>query len=135
MKPKYQELRECASKMNEKNDCAVKAISIVARVSYFKAHEALTAHGRLPRKGTTFKTQTVPALASLGIEITQVKRDRQPSGSRYTPKTIGQKLKKGYYLCRCKGHIFAVVNGVVEDWTDGRQHRINQIWKVNKKRK
>jgi len=96
MKVKFKELIDCSTRMNERHDCAVKAVSIVARVSYFEAHKTLSKYGRKPRGGTSFYEITVPALYSLGIELTRVKRDRQKSGSKYTPKTIGEKCKKGY---------------------------------------
>lgn len=135
MKINFKEARECGNSLRETKDCAVIALSIVGRVSYYDAHAVLKSFGRRPRKGTQFYSQTKPALESMGFELTKVKRDRQKSGSCYTPKTIGEKLKKGYFLCRCKGHIFAVVNGKVEDWSDGRKHRITEIWQVKKKHK
>lgn len=135
MKINFKEAREASNSIRENKDCAVVAVSVVGRMSYFDAHALLKSFGRRNRKGTRFHSQTKPALESAGYEVTPVKRNRQPNGSCYTPKTIGDKLKKGYFLCRCKGHIFAVVNGKVEDWTDGRKHRITEIWQVKKKRK
>ncbi len=73
-------------------------------------------------------------IREMGFKLEFVSNLRQKSGSRYTPKTIGDRLKRGYYLCHCKGHIFAVVNGVVEDWTQGRQHRITTAYKVTRAR-
>jgi len=34
------------------------------------------------------------------------------------------------YLVRVKGHLLAVRDGKVQDWTQGRMHRIQQVWVV-----
>jgi hypothetical protein len=89
--------------------------------------------GRKPRKGaTTF--EILRAVINMGFKIEGVKKLKQKNGSRYTPKTIGDKLKRGYYLCFCNGHVFAVVNGDVEDWTNNRKHHITQAYKVIRER-
>lgn len=121
------------TRMNEKNDCAVIALSIVMRTTYKKAHEICTATGRRRGQGTHTR-QTFNAIRAAGFSVEPVKRMVQKNGCKYTPKTVGNKLKKGYYLCFCRGHVFAVVNGDVEDWTEGRQHRITQAYKVVRKR-
>jgi len=120
-------------RLNEKNDCAVIALSIVMRTTYKEAHTICAMAGRRVR-GKTYTRQTFNAIQEAGFALEPVKRLKQKNGSLYTPKTIGDKLKKGYYLCFCRGHVFAVVNGDVEDWTEGRQHRITEAWRVVRKR-
>jgi len=126
MKHKKSRLRK---QLNEMNDCAVIALSIVMRSTYKEAHALCESMGRKPRKGTYTKT-TFGAIARAGFRLEPVKHLVQPNGSKYTPKTIGDKLKKGYFLCFCRGHVFAVVNGDVEDWTQGRRHHITEAYKV-----
>jgi len=115
--------------LNETNDCAVIALSIVMRTTYKEAHTLCANTGRQPRQGT-YTRQTFAAVAAAGFRLEPVKKMVQPNGSRYTPKTIGGKLKRGYFLCFCSGHMFAVVNGDVEDWTQGRRHHITEAYKV-----
>ncbi len=128
----YTSKADIRDKMNEKRDCAVIATALTCQVTYETAHAALKAAGRKDRKGTQFPTTTVPAIKALGYQVTEVLSNRQPNGSRYTPKTIGNKLKEGYYLCRCARHIFAVVNGMVLDHSQGSNRRITQIYEVSK---
>lgn len=119
--------------LNEKNDCAVIAFAIVMRTTYKAAHELCASIGRRVR-GRTYTSHAYGAIAALGFVLEPVANLRQASGSRYTPKTIGDKLKRGYYLCYCNGHVFAVVNGTVEDWTQGRRHHITSAYKVTRTR-
>jgi hypothetical protein len=133
-KTDYKAMRDCSNRFKENKDCAVIATAIVTRTSYEEAHALLKKFGRQNGRGTKFMSITQPAIESIGYTVTEVKNNKQQNGSYYTPKTIGQKLTKGYYLCRVKGHIFAVVNGEVLDWTKGRRHRIIAINQVTKKR-
>jgi len=120
---------QARTQLQEKNDCAVIALSIVMRSTYKEAHQLCASIGRKNRRGTHTR-QTFHAIRAAGFKLEPVKRMVQKNGCKYTPKTIGDKLKRGYYLCFCRGHVFAVVNGDVEDWTEGRQHRITSAYKV-----
>ncbi len=126
LKHKSSSVRES---LNERNDCAVIALSIVMRSTYKTSHAMCASIGRRPRTGTNTR-QTFAAIRQAGFKVEPVKRMVQKNGSKYTPKTIGDKLKKGYYLCFCNDHVFAVVNGDVEDWTNGRQPRIKEAYKI-----
>jgi len=118
-------------KLNESNDCVVIAIAIAARMTYEKAHGICEFQGR--KKGKGIHTEHVlKHLKVIGFKIEKVKNLRQKNGSRYTPKTIGDRLKRGYYIIRKNRHAIAVVNGVVEDWTSGRQHHIKDAFKITR---
>ena len=41
-------------------------------------------------------------------------------------------LPKGDYIFGVSGHVVAVKNGAVQDWTTGRAKRIAYIWTVEK---
>lgn len=116
------------------NRCSVIAASIACRIPYNRADKALLAAGRKRNDGV-HNSQLLQAIRDLGCDAIPVtnrgdKPLRQPNGSKYTPKTIGQRLKHGYYICRTYDHFFAVVNGEVEDWADGHNHRINKVWRI-----
>lgn len=127
----YQKLRESSGQMRENNDCAVVATAVVTQSDYASAHALLKKFGREDRKGTIFHSTTKVAIESIGFKLELVS-PLKADGSRYTPKTIAKVCNDGFYLCRVKGHIFAVANGQVMDWTEGRAHRINFIYKVIK---
>jgi len=120
--------------LNENNDCAVITLAIVMRTTYKVIHAHCANVGRKVR-GRTQTHHIMAVIETAGFSIERIKKDRQKSGSKFTPKTIGDKCKRGYYMCFCNGHVFAVVNGIVEDWTNNRQHHINAIYKVTRNRK
>ena len=71
------------------------------------------------------------AFATLGYSMEQV--------SDFTAKTVTSLVRdplpgKGRYLLSVSGgrHAVAMVDGKVIDWTEGRRHRIERIWKVEK---
>lgn len=75
--------------------------------SYRRAFEGL---GYQLEKTTSFTAKTVTTL------------ERDPA------------LKQGRYLVSVSGgrHAVALVDGKVIDWTEGRRHRIEKIWKVER---
>ncbi len=131
---KYNKLKKCRyrKQQNETNDCSVIAIAIACRYTYKKSHQIMSEVGRQKRKGAS--NMEILLAANRDFELTPIKNLKQKSGSRFTPKTIGNKLKAGYYIAFVNGHVFSIVNGTVHDWTQGRQHHITEVWKVTRKR-
>ena len=41
-------------------------------------------------------------------------------------------LPRGNYIFGINGHVLAVKNGAVHDWTENRKHKITRIWTVEK---
>ncbi len=41
-------------------------------------------------------------------------------------------LPRGNYILGVRGHVLGVQNGKVQDWTEGRKHYINRVWKIEK---
>lgn len=50
--------------------------------------------------------------------------------ARYSAKTIGRVYPKGKYLVFFYGHVAAMVDGIIEDYTEGRRHIVKSIYKV-----
>ena len=49
-----------------------------------------------------------------------------------TCRTLEKNLpKKGRYLITVRGHVLAAVDGKVHDWSSGRLHRINKVYKIS----
>lgn len=125
----YSTADQLSKELNEKNDCAVRAVSIACETDYRSVHTLMTAHGRRHRCGTNFETTTKAVISALdydAVDITSRVRGK-------TVKTVARELHNGRFLVRVSRHILAVVDGKVEDWTDGRQHRVKQVLKVVKK--
>jgi len=126
---KYKKAMVAHSKAGEHNDCSVIATSIACRVPYNAAHSAMKMAGR--RSGRSAKiTQMITAMRYLGCELELVSQPKQPNGSSYTMTTIGKLCKRGYWVAYVNGHVAAVVNGQVEDWSAGTRRKVQAVWKV-----
>lgn len=132
MSSEYENQKKGTMAHSDSKDCSVIAISIACRIPYDVAHDVCRKNGRKNNRGF-WPEKTFSDLKDLGYVFEEVKNIKQKNGSKYTPKTIGNKLKKGYYLCYVKSHVFAVKNGNVCDWSKGHRHRIYKIYKVTKK--
>lgn len=116
-----------SEKFGEHNDCTVKALALTTKLSYEEAHEALKREGRKEGKGA-YSYQWKAAFKNSGYDLVRV--------IDFTAKTVmgipkDKKFKKSYkYLVRVRGHVLAVRNNEVLDWTEGRRHRIQEVYKV-----
>lgn len=110
--------------MGERNDCAVKAITLTTGLPYRQVHEALRLAGRRNRCGT-YIYQSDRAIEALGFEMRAVRF--HPC----TTRTVAHQLPKtGRFMVRVSRHALAVVDGKVCDWTDGRLKRVKEIYEI-----
>jgi hypothetical protein len=118
----------------ENNDCAVKAIAIVANASYEEAHAALAAQGRKNGRGSNLP-QIMAALKSLGVFVHGYKGIKDHGGvamRRLPMSRVKYHLpSEGRFLVLTRNHIVAVKDGEVLDWTEGRRHQALFAWEVS----
>jgi hypothetical protein len=129
MNEAYTQVKAEAEAMGETNDCVVRAISIAAQLPYNEAHTICARAGRKPRHGMHTR-RAIEVLNQLDNYHTDMIVPRKPGGGRYTVKTIGRAFPRGRYVCVVSGHALAIVDGEVCDWTNGRQHRVKFMFKV-----
>jgi hypothetical protein len=128
----------------ETNDCTVKALAAAAHVHYDDAWEALNRNGRPFRKGPKAMRRVIngkrhivcPALEKAANELNC--DFRILDHNEYRAKTMitaarDHRLAKGDYICMVRGHVAAVVDGSVIDWTEGRRHRITEVYELTRK--
>ncbi len=130
----YKALKETSKSRGEHRDCGVVALALSCQIPYDVAHAALKAKGRKDRKGTYVSLQFLPALEVFGFTSERLFGEgvRQKNGSRYTSKTIGKLLSNGCYVCVTTDHMFAVVDGLVLDWSRTKRLTVNTIYKITK---
>lgn len=112
----------------EDNDCTVRAISIAASIPYSTVHAVIAAAGR--REGHSFPFVSWMCgqrkLGSYGI---------RPCKEWIGAKTINQLVAKnlpGRYIVRIRGHVFAMIDGVIHDNTLlGGKCRIINLWRLD----
>lgn len=117
---------EDSERFNEKNDCAVKAVALATGKPYADVRARMMRIGRRPKKGTPIWV-TEAVLREYGYKM--VLETRFPHAR--TPITAARTMpKRGVYLIRTRRHILCYRAGKIQDWTDGRRHRITAIWKI-----
>ena len=111
-------------------------------IDYLDAHAALKKYGRRDRCGC-WEHQQESALKSVGYSIKWLERYKlTPSGKRcgYTKEYRGKTMttvakyldpSKVYWIYT-RGHVAAVINGKVEDWTEGRRHRVLNVCEITR---
>jgi hypothetical protein len=112
--------------MGETNDCTVKALAIAGNIAYKKAHDYMRQAGRKMRRG--LRTPSIEK----GFNLAGFKLKRVGHTGK-TVTTITQDCAKSKrYVAITARHILAITNGQVQDWTDGRRHRIETLFEVVK---
>lgn len=113
--------------IGERNDCSVKALSIVADIHYGIAHKIMKIGGRKDGCGSTVAS-LMAALAVLGWKNTEV----TDSVNAKTIKKVSSDpaFSTGRFLIYTRGHIVSVIDGKVEDWSEDRALRIKKVWKI-----
>ncbi len=110
----------------DSNCCAVVALAITCQVSFGKAFNTAKRNGRVTGRGTPWHT-IHNSYKDLGYKLVRV---------RCEAKTVASLEKhlsnKGRFLVHVRGHVLAFDDGVVKDWSEGRRHRIKDVWKIVK---
>ena len=160
MTTKFRAMNAKSGERNENNDCSVIALAIVANVDYDYAHEALKLCGRRDRQGTfpNMFERALELIGGhyVAREVFMPKRDAEAI-LRHKDEVEPQELYPnkpyktinhwvGYtmtvnrledyvdprkrYVASTRGHVLAIVDGKVQDWTGGRRHRVLNLTEV-----
>ena len=109
--------------LKDTNACGVIAIAIATNKTFGEVHAIFKRLGRKNKQGvTTWQMQKV--LHILGFKIVKLSEWK---GKTCTTLTLP---RKDNYIALTSGHALAVKFGLIKDWTDGRRHRIQQVWKI-----
>lgn len=121
----YEKTADAAKRAWETNDCAVKAIAIACDVPYPVAHKTLKQLGRRGRCGTR-NVMINEAFKALGFKMEIIPHTAK------TVKTLPKDsaVQKGYFVALVPQHILAIIDGKVEDWSDGSARRVKFVAKI-----
>jgi len=110
----------------DSNFCTIIAISSVCDISFGKARAKMMDKGRLQGKGA-LQYQYHRVIEDRGFNV-----DPVYGYEGHHVRTMGKKLGKGKFLVNVRGHVLAVVDGVINDWTEERSLRVREVYKVTK---
>lgn len=111
----------------ETKDCTVRALACAKGISYDEAHAHMKAHGRVERHGV-MPNKIKGIYEAAGFKLVSIcgttrnamwLRGCFPEVKRLpgiSLKKLLPSLSKGRYILGMRGHVFAVVDGVVMDY-------------------
>jgi hypothetical protein len=122
----YDQLKNDAEAIGESNDCAVRTVAVITGKPYKDVHSKFRCWGR--KKGrSTPRYMTKCVIDDFGFKLEDV---TNKFGSK-TVRTLERELPcKGVFLIAVRGHILGARDGQIFDWTQGRLHRIQAVYKV-----
>lgn len=123
--PAFASMQDESNKFGETRDCSVKAVAIACEVDYGVAHAALKKHGRKDKRSAYHGTIN-NALKELGFKKVKV----DCSARTVTTIPRDRAFRNGRFMVFVSGHVLAVTDGTVQDWTAGRQHRVKEAYEI-----
>jgi len=127
----YVELTKDSEAINENADCAVKALANALMIDYDHAHSLCEHYGREFGRRMCFgsfqsllESQNFERVAKNPVR-TVGKRE-----VRYTLRTIASKYPKGRFIIFVSGHFLPLIDGIIDDWSDGTAKRVKEVWKL-----
>jgi hypothetical protein len=126
----------------ETNDCAVRAVSAATKIPYEEVLLCFKLCGRRSRKSTQTNI-TWAVLQQFGYSYTAVclsdfnppsraARGKHGITSHHPDRFPHMWKGKGTFLCFSQGHVWAVVDGTVIDWSRGKSLRVRHIARIEK---
>lgn len=112
----------------DNNACTVVTLSVIADIPFDEAQAVMAAKGRKFRRGM-YRNDWLPTFRTFcDLESFRDYEGRAVSVFMREEKRL---IENNTIVIQVKGHVFAVQNGVIEDWMDAtRRHRIVKMWIV-----
>tara|TARA_R100001163_G_C4884513_1_gene80350 strand:- start:47 stop:496 length:450 start_codon:yes stop_codon:yes gene_type:complete len=126
----YKQIRKTKEFQDDNNCCVPVAFSIAFDVPFAKMQKEFFKLGRRRYSGTRGDIW-VPYLYKCGkIYNKEVKQVIKYKGM--TINNFYEFYPSGVYIAGVNGHLLTIVDGVAEDWTENRFHRIEagRLWKI-----
>lgn len=137
----FKAIDKASDEMNETNDCAVKAVSLVTELPYKRVHAVYAKHGRKPRRGVK-QAVTLAVLKELGYRtrfnvgwkersIKAMAKEKNYHVANLTTRQI--KLFPDLFQAwgRClvwtNRHISAMIDGQIHDYTEAKAKRVKTV--------
>jgi hypothetical protein len=110
-------------------DCSVRALAVASGKSYGECHALFACAGRAPNCGTSVAASRFIHEETLGYKKIDTWTDWMGFPTLHV---FVQSHPRGRYILHTRDHAFALIDGVVHDWTNGTgsRGRIVRAWEV-----
>lgn len=126
----YRRARAESKRYGEKADCAVVALSIALKAPYSLIRDQLTYRGREPGKGTPQSMLESVIITEHQRVMINRTREFRAKGVKTVNNLRGALPKRGIFIVYTARHVLCARNGEVHDWTDGRRHRVQEVYEI-----
>lgn len=133
---RFRELLNKVTAIGDHSACTVIATAIVCGCSHASADKVVTEVGGRERgRGIYFNGTELMhnVLAKFGKVATceySRERDYRPGVRGFSLKTVAQRYPRGRYLVFVRGHVAALRNGKLDDWSEGRSHTVQAVYRI-----
>ena len=141
---KFNQINKQCYGLNECNDCAIKAIALTTGLSYLDVHKEFRNRGRKNgrRVYDPMLNQVIKNLGfdnSIRFEKPKIIEALQKASGKTRKKCTVKDLEQypeilkiiGIQDCNClvfiRGHVAALIDNKIEDWSQNRNHTIKYI--------
>jgi len=124
----FQLLKAESRARGEKNDCSVIALAASCDLSYKDAHEILRKKGRKAGRGM-LTHEILSAVKDAGKTYQDVTEIFKRNYGK-TVSNIENAGLKETYLVITSGHVLTMKDGKALDWTSGRMHRVQSVYRI-----
>ena len=127
----YKETSDISRSMNERRDCTVKALAITTGIKYERAHKVMKLMGRKDGRGLKSPDlNTQIRKMQMAVKLCDRIVGTAQFPERLTMNTVGERYPTGVWLVFTCNHVAALVNGHIEDWSEGRRNRVQWMIRV-----
>jgi hypothetical protein len=124
------EYSSAASRLNvtgDKNYCAPVALALTTGMDVELVNDEVIKKGWRRKKCGMSTWNMIRFLDHHRIDHEEIQFNGDSKG---TMSTIGKRFPRGKFLVFVRGHVAALVDGEVQDWTEGRRHRVIRLERV-----
>lgn len=115
----------------DSKDCTVISVAITCKVTYGQAWAVMSALGRRRGHGTHRDTYLY-AVQRLGCGYEECRSEFKAKTVVALEREMYKKARGRQFLIGVRQHLLSF-NGVnVTDWTQGRRHRVTDIWEIHR---
>lgn len=119
-----EEICRASAAIGERNDCTVRALTVVTGAPYENVHRALAVAGRKPRKGFCLE----PFLS--GDRVLAGTRFEKIEAKAATVSRFAKRFPRGKFVLIIRGHATTIVDGTVVDMRANPKSRIKAAFRA-----
>jgi len=126
----FKEARSQFDARGDTNFCGPMALGIVTGRNPVEIAEMMEAAGRRKKRQGCSVFDIIAQAKELGVILINRTDEVLRAGAKSVTSIVNVVDQNRNYLVGVRGHVLAVANGQVHDWTNDRKHRIKEVYEA-----